>query len=289
VSPSAPTVSVVIGARTGESGVATFLSALESQRDGVEAIPVCTPACPAELRERFSWATFVDCPASLVPELWSAGIRAAKGDIVALTIASMVPAPDWIQAIRREHEGHDAVGGAIEPGPDLRASDWAEYFCRYAQDMLPFQSHPCLDLPGDNAAYKLAVLEQVEDAYRDGFWEPVVHRRLAARGVQPWHSPEVVVHHGRSAGWAGFLRQRLAHGRAHGRQRGARFGMLRNVAGVAGSPLVPALLVYRAAREVIGRRRFRFRLVIALPYLLLFGLAWAVGEARGHLDALRAG
>jgi hypothetical protein len=25
----------------------------------------------------------------------------------------------------------------------------------------------------------------------------------------------------------------------------------------------------------------------ALPWVLVFNLAWAVGEARGHLDALR--
>ena len=43
-----------------------------------------------------------------------------------------------------------------EPGDDLRLRDWAEYFCRYARDMLPFPVRETIDFPGDNAVYTRA-------------------------------------------------------------------------------------------------------------------------------------
>ena len=57
-----------------------------------------------------------------------------------------------------------------------------------------------------------------------------------------WHDPEVVVFQGRSAGFGAFFHQRLEHGRAYGRQRGARFGAGRNAAGVALAVVVPFVL-----------------------------------------------
>jgi hypothetical protein len=153
--------------------------------------------------------------------------------------------------------------------------------------MLPVPGHECLDLPGDNASYKRGLLETTRDAYRDGFWEPDVHRLLTADGVSLWHSPRMVVRQGRSSGVRDFARQRLRHGRAHGRQRGTRFGRSRNAAGVIGAPLVPGLLTLRVLREVRSRGRLRRHALAALPFMLLFNVAWALGEARGHFDALR--
>jgi hypothetical protein len=286
-SSAEPAVSVVVGARGPTDGLSACLAALEPQRDGAEVLVCEDRASPPALRERFGWARFLERPGALVPQLWSAGIEASRGAIVALTISPMVPAPDWLTRVRELHGRYDAVAGAIEPGPGLRLADWAEYLCRYARDMLPFEGHECLDLPGDNAAYKRELLERTRDLYRDGFWEPVVHRRLAQEGVVLWHAPELVVRQGRSAGALAFVRQRLAHGRAHGRQRGDRFGLARNLAGVLGAPLVPPLLTLRAAREAARRGRLRGHVLAALPLVLAFDAAWAAGEARGHLDALR--
>jgi hypothetical protein len=250
---------------------------------------VCEPsASPAEVRQRFSWARFIERPGALVPELWRDGIDQSKGRLVALTISPMLPAPDWIESIAAEQQRYDVVAGAIEPGAELRASDWGEYLCRYAPDMLPFEGHECVEhLPGDNSAYRRELLEQTSDLYRDGFWEPVVNRRLAEDGVLLWHSPEVVVSQGRSAGTQAFVRQRFVHGRAHGRKRGARFGAGRNLAGAVGAPAVPLLLSFRILRTVFAKRRHRGAALLALPFILLFNVAWAAGEAFGHLDALR--
>ena len=282
-----PTISVVIGSIASSESLQACLDALEPQRDGVEVVVCDAVPTPDDVRSRYGWARFLERPGALVPELWRDGIDAASGEIVALTISPMTPAADWIAAIREEHRSHDAVGGAIDPGRGLRASDWAEYFCRYAREMRPFGSRESADLAGDNAAYKREHLERWRDDYRDGFWEPEFHRRLTQNGIALWHTPSVLVFQGRSAGASAFLRQRLKHGRTYGHQRGARFSPARNLAGVVGAPLVPFVMTARVLREVTARGRYRLRALSVLPLIFGFELVWAAAEAAGHLDMVR--
>ena len=282
-----PTVSVVIGSMASPDSLRSCLDAIAPQREGVEVLVCASTPTPAELPDRYPWARFLDRPGLLVPELWRDGMDEATGEIVALTISPMVPAADWIESIRREHVEHDAVGGAIDPGQGLRLSDWAEFFCRYAREMRPFQSGSAPDLAGDNAAYKRSLLERWRHVYRDGFWEPVFHWELIAEGIPLWHTPKVVVFQGRSSGAGAFMRQRLSHGRKYGHQRGATFSRSRNIAGVVGAPLVPFVLTLRILREVFGRGRYRMRAVAALPLIFGFNVAWAAAEAAGHLDMVR--
>lgn len=286
-SSSEPRVTVVIGSNAPPERLAACLEALEPQREGVEVRVHEGSPSPPELRTRFPWAEYTTTPGALVPHHWRDGIDRASGEIVALTIAQMIPAPDWIAAIRGELEGADVVAGAIDPGDGLRVADWAEYFCRYSRDMRPFSQRETLDLPGDNAAYRRARIESVRETYRDGFWEPEVHRLLAADGVALRQTPEIVVRQGRSAGLRAFLSQRWRHGRAFGRQRGTRFSAGRNLLAVLTSPLVPFLMTWRVARLVLAKGRARGRLLAALPAVLAFNTAWAAAEAVGHVDALR--
>jgi len=282
-----PTVTVVIGSNAPQERLATCLQALESQRAGVDVLVHEAEASSSELRERFPWATFAVTPGALVPHHWRDGIDAASGEVVALTISQMIPAPDWIATIRRELESEDVVGGAIDPGDGLRVTDWAEYFCRYARDMRPFPRRETPDLPGDNAAYRRERLESVRESYRDGFWEPDVHRALAAIGVPLPQVPELIVHQGRSAGFGAFAKQRTRHGRAYGQQRGVRFSTARNAVGMLAWPLVPFLMTLRVVQLVLEKRRHRRRLVVALPAVFVLNVVLAVAEARGHLDVLR--
>jgi len=265
---SSAAVSVVIGSNGAPGSVEACLAALESQVEGIEVI-----VCERE--------------GALVPELWRDGIDQASGDVVCLTMSVMRPAADWVATARRLATEAVAVGGAIEPGEDLRLRDWAEYFCRYARDILPFEARESVDLPGDNAVYARAALEATYALYRDGFWEPDVHRALAERGDRLLHTPDLVVYQGPSAGFRAFLRQRLTHGRAFGRQRGSRFSTARKAIGVPLAIVVPAVLLTRTFREVFSRRRLRLRLAASTPLLLVFDIAWAAGEAAGYLDSLR--
>jgi hypothetical protein len=282
-----PTLTVVIGSTAPPERLGACLGALESQVEGVEVLVHESVASPPDMRERFPWARFTTSPGALVPHLWRDGIDAASGESVALTIGPMQPAPDWIESIRRALIEHDAIGGAIEPARDLPLVDLAEFLCRYARDMVPFEARENVDIPGDNAAYRRTALELVHETYRDGFWENVVDRRLAELGVVPWHTPKVVVSMGRSGGFRAFVRQRRAHGRLYGHQRGAHFSRLRNLVGVLASPAVPVLMTLRVYRQLASRRRLGAKPLLALPIVVAFNVAWATAEAAGHLDVVR--
>src|SRR5262249_60071787 len=86
-------------------------------------------------------------------ELWGEGMDAGTVAMVALTISPMRAAPDWVASIRERLADDEVVAGAIEPGEGLRIVDWAEYFCRYARDMLPFERRENPEIPGDNCAH----------------------------------------------------------------------------------------------------------------------------------------
>jgi hypothetical protein len=285
-SSAEPTLSVVIGSNAPQA-LSACLEALEPQHDGNEILVYEGLPSSEQVRQRFPWARFVERPNALVPELWRDGIDASTGDVVVLTISQMVPAEDWLDSIRTAQRRFGAIGGAIEPGDRLRLVDWAEYFCRYARDMLPFAGRETVDLPGDNAAYKRALLDATKDLFRDGFWEPVVHHRLEAQGVTLWQDPAVVVHQGRSAGWRAFADQRLRHGRAYGHQRGEAFTRNRALIGIAASPLIPFLMTLRVLKLVFHKRRNRRRALMAAPAIFWFNAVWAFAESRGYLDVAR--
>ena len=221
--------------------------------------------------------------AVLVPELWTRGILKSRGEIVALTLASMVPDPGWAQVVRRTFkESVAGVGGAIEPGSAMRPVDWAIHLARYSGYLLPFGARDVDDLPGDNAAYRRQAIEQCRSRWIEGFWETAVDRELRLSGKRLRLTPEMVVRQGRSSGFFAFCRNRFRHGRHHAaeksRQRPRRQRWLR----VLISPVVPAVLFVRIARRAISRDRVR-ALGLALPYLCVFLAAWAAGEAVGYL------
>ena len=282
-----PVVSVVVACNGAPGALERCLDAVARQLANTELVVCSATEQPEELRRRYPDAVWLVREGALVPVLWRDGISRARGELVALTISPMVPRGDWLDALRASLADADAIGGAIEPAAGLRAADRAECWCRYARDMLPFEPATSLELAGDNAGYRRERLLAVEETWLDGFWEPEVHRALAAGGGRLRHEPSVVVEMGSSAGAAAFLRQRLAHGREYGRTRGSRSGAAANLARIALSAAVPFVLVARTLREAAGRGRRRSLLPV-LPHVLLFDTAWAAGEALGHVDALRA-
>jgi hypothetical protein len=294
MSTSSPrtTLSIVVASNGAAGSVARCLASIEPQAGPASDVEVIVcEAGPSDdtVRTRFPFARFETRPGLLAPELWREGITLSSGAIVALTISPMEVADNWVTTIRdRLSMGIDAVGGAIDAGKGLRLADWAEYFCRYSPDLPPFPVHESLHLPGDNAAYRRDRLDEVQHSWQDGFWEPEVHRALKERGATLVHDPALLVLQGRSAGFSAFCRQRLVHGRQYGRQRGQRFSGLRNTVGIALAFVVPLLMLARSARIVFARGRHRARFMASLPVLLVFDAAWALGEARGHLDALRS-
>lgn len=260
-------------AQTGRAGAELLV--VDNSTDGTGEL----------VRRRFPDVRLVRSrPSALIPHLWEEGIRQSRGRIVAITTAHCVPREDWVDHILRAHAGeHVAVGGAIENDRRAGPVDWAVYFCRYTPFMLPFAEGPVPEIPGDNASYRRTWLDRCDATWRNGFWEPDVHAELKKAGARLWLTPSIVVYHKRSFGLRGFVRQRFHHGMHFGGARARRLSLPKRLLYAALSPAIPVVLVVRIVKRVAARRRHAGALLGSLPFLVLFLLAWTLGELIGYL------
>ncbi|HEY1759122.1 MAG TPA: hypothetical protein VGG72_27365 [Bryobacteraceae bacterium] len=224
-----------------------------------------------------------------VPRLWSAGIEAARGSIVCLTIENCAPAPNWIASLLSAHEAKwPGIGGAIELDPNAGLVDTAVYFCRYSSYILPFSPRFLEDIPGDNCSYKREALEPVRDLMMDGFWETFIHQDMRRRGEQLLSDPSsVVVFTGGLSAWR-FFKRRYVHGRYFAARRGRDFTLPQRLVRAVAFPAVFAMLFQRISGRVWRNARHRTRLAMTIPLVGCFLMAWAVGEASGYLAGASA-
>ena len=278
-------LTIVVGSRAVDGPVAPCLDALARQKGPGIRIVLAQDAPggghPAAdevvVREH-----------ALVPELWAAGLEAAEGPVVALTASTVVPDDGWMDAVlSRHHDGVGCVGGPIEPGAFRRSTDWAVYFCRYAAFMLPIREGFVAEVAGDNAAYKRRAIDACRDAWQEGFWEPAVHLALRRAGERLWLAPDAVVSHRRSFGFGRFVQQRFLHGMRYGGDRCRVLTPARRWLRLAAGPLIPAIFLVRIVRNVTRKRRHMAKLVLSVPLLLPFLLAWSAGEMAGYVRGPR--
>jgi hypothetical protein len=284
---SAP-VSVVIGLRerTRALGAAIAAFAREAETVGAEVLIVDGSGGREALAAAAPHANvrvIEGTRGALMPVLWSEGIRATQGDVIALSIASMTPDAGWLARACEilAGGGWAAVGGAIENAASASPVHWAIYFARYSAYALPFVAHEVDDLPADNAAYRRDALAPARDLVERAFWEPPIHARMRAAGQRLLLDPALVVRHHGSFGLAGFAAQRFAHGRHHAAAELAGAPLAARLAKIARAPLVPLVLTARVAQRVLARRRLLAQLIYSKPVLLFFFSCWALGEAVG--------
>lgn len=224
---------------------------------------------------------------ALINELWSAGIRESNGAIVALTTAHCIPAHDWIKQVLDGHLTEAAgVGGTIDGDPAGNLIDWAVCFCRYNHFLPPLSAGEVDDIPADNASYKRAPLFRHEAQWRDGFWEPQLHRALALEGQVLRIAPAMLVRHRHSYNFLGFMMQRFLHGQKYGSWRASTLGSAKRALMLVASPLIPFVLLQRTTRRVLQKGRNRSKFLAALPLIAAFYVAWACGEAAGYAKGL---
>ena len=289
-SDSAPReLSVIVGSLDGAGTIRDCLTALQAACAGIDAEILVADASADDsariARESLPDARVLSLPAgTLVPALWGAGLREARGRVVAFTIAPCVVDPGWARALLDGiRSGAAGVGGRLGVRHGTSATGRATFYLRYSA-WLSVADGPAVEIAGDNAAYDHEALRAVGESSGGSFWEIEAHARFRAAGKR------LIVHPGATAWFTDdtalgtMAARRFAHGRHSGSFR-VRSGIRTRWQMVLGAPLVPFVLLLRVAKRVARAPGHMAGFATSMGAFFVLAAAWAAGEAIGGFTA----
>ena len=219
-----------------------------------------------------------------IPELRAMGIRAARGEIIAMTTGWCRAGEQWLDAVRRAHRrGADVVGGAIEYAGSDRPASRAMFFCEYGRYEPPFDISVSVDLPGQNVSYTRSAINDLMPLIAAGSWEPLWHWYLHARGFRLVRDAAILVRMDHAFTMRGFLSDRYHYSRAFAAQRLAGRSWPARALYSAATAALPAVLAGRFLRQILRAPNVRIQRLRLMPFILLFSVPWAVGECVGGI------
>jgi hypothetical protein len=285
------TVSVVIASGAGGDFLFHCLDSLREQAAKENAQVIVVDRCGGQTRDRVEKEyPFVSVVRSdlnhraSVPELRMLGARHAKGDIVAIIEEHCVAPAHWLETVRSSFQkGDAAIGGPILDNGFHRVRDWVVYFSEYHNYLPPWRDDKRYDLNGANIAYDRKKLLEHEDVLGSGYWEVVLHPRLAKGGGFFRSVPRMGVHHTGPFNYGYYLGQRYLLSRVWGGTQRKTVGFAKRLVYLLAAPAFPFLLLTRMARRVFqsGQRVREF--LVAVPLLTPVVIAYVWGEWLGYL------
>ncbi|RTL34879.1 MAG: glycosyltransferase [Candidatus Melainabacteria bacterium] len=289
---SAAPISVVVASQNARASIAECLSVVVDQARELNAevlvADASTDGTDTIVREQFPQVTLLkgDATKDLIPQLWGLGMRNAGAPIVAITNAQCIPEPNWLASMQKVFDTTDVtgVGGPINPPINGSALDWAIYFSRFTAFMPPVQSGFIRELPGDNVAYTKSGLDAYWKDRENGFWETLFHHQLREHQQSLYMSPDVKVHLAHTVSGDDFWTVRMRHGRHYGSTRPNTSVPARFVRILSAPILVPYLVGRMGMRVLTKRKDFFLPYLRALPWLVIFTIAWSIGEVQGYLS-----
>jgi glycosyltransferase involved in cell wall biosynthesis len=282
-------LSVIVGSLDAAGTLRECLVALQAACDGVDAEIVVADASSDEsarvARETLPSARVITLPAgTLVPALWGAGLREARGRVVAFTIAQCIVEPSWARALLDGIEtGAAGVGGRLAVRRGTSATGRATFYLRYSA-WLSVPDGPAHEIAGDNAAYDHESLRSVREPAGGPFWEVEAHARLRDAGRTLIVHPDATAWFTDDTALGTMAARRFEHGRHSGSFR-VRTGIRTRWQMVVGAPLVPFVLFVRVARRVARARGHMAGFASSLGAFFVLATAWAAGEAIGGFTA----
>jgi hypothetical protein len=286
-----PELSVVVIPLGGGSHLVRCLEALGGQQDSppMELILPMDDRVPEHDAESLR-ALFPELrPVRLTgPQTYAAlrtaGVKAARGRIVAITEDQCIPPAAWCASIVEAHRNlAPAIGGPVDKHEPDSALNWSIYLRELGSYMTPVEEGPSHALTDCNVTYKRAALEAVAPVWEREFHEPSVHDALQKLGGQLWLAPSLVTYQQREIHVLPAIRERFEFGRLYGSLRAAQVSAGKRLVLIAASPVLPLLLVGRVLRGVVRRERYIGECLMALPWLVLWSVIWSWGEFIGYV------
>jgi GT2 family glycosyltransferase len=283
-------VSVVIASLNSRATILDCLEALRPQLgDDVEVVVADSSDDGTDrlVRERAPWARLLHSELRLAPgAARNRGVAAASGELIAFLDADCVPAPDWIARLREAQEEHGpVVGGAVDNGNEESWAGWVYYFCEFAPWMPGQAAGPMGEIPTCCLSVRRSVLDRVGPFREQGYCsDTAFHWRLARLGLHAHFDPRARVAHVNPSRYGRILSKLVMHGLSFARVRCEERTLSRGHALLLllGSPLLPAVLLWRRWRQVSRAGRQRAAFLRCAPGILGALTAWSFGESRGY-------
>ncbi|MEM2616557.1 MAG: glycosyltransferase [Thermofilaceae archaeon] len=268
-------ISVVVPTRNNEGTIVELLESLARQTLGDFEVIVADSSSDRtpEIASRYPFVRVVRVPPAGINVARNAGLRAARGEIVAFTDGDCRAPPDWLESVRRffeEHPDAAAVGGSVLTAREISGSTTALYYNEalwpmmtiYEQELeITARNFHRVRVPnGNNMAFKREVLlgNPFDEGIKGGYDEVELLWRLCRAGYRVYASPTIRVEHFHGGGLGKMLKRAFSYGRGH-----TMFFLKHRKAPLALYGLLGALALYSfyASAALLA--------VIGLPHLLL--------------------
>lgn len=231
-SGSHPLITVVVPTKNNEGTIAELLDSLANQsfRDFEVVLADSSSDRTPEIAARYSFVRVVRVPPVGLNAARNAGVREARGEIVAFTDGDCRARPDWLQRIAEFFESHPeaaAVGGSVLTARELSGRLVADYYNEALWPMMPIyrstleitaRSFHRVRVPnGNNLAFRRGVLLQnpFDEGVRGGYDEVELLWRLCSSGYRVYAEPSIAVEHFHTSSLRKLLRRGFSYGRGH--------------------------------------------------------------------------
>lgn len=290
LSKPCPKLSVIVVSFNDSALLEQCLRSLQSQSVKAEILVVrdwqTHVQAETALKQTFDNVIWVSPPLAMtIPKMRSLGIETSRGEIVALLEDDCIVSPDWVSNLLLAHQSTAiAIGGAINPGEYTKSLDWSVYFCEYGRFMQPFSGEVTI-LPGNHVSYKRSGLQAVVSANSNasGFYEVFIHDQLQLQGHALRAESSLSVKNINAWQLENVVQVPFLHGRGFASMRLQTWPSWKRYCFLGLAWGLPFLLLYRALKQPLSRRRYIFQMIWALPGMALFYLSWTAGEVVGCL------
>jgi hypothetical protein len=241
---------------------------------------------PAEL-DGFAGFRIVEAgPLDRLSPVRASAVRAASAPIVFLGETHSYPHPDWAETLLRTHaDGWTGVAPGVGNANPENALSWGIFLLDYGRSLAGLPAHELTYVPTHNASFARGALldlgPALDSALSYGLELGVLFRSL---GHRSYFEPAARIDHVNiSRPVSAWAHERYLTGRLLAEWRCMRWSYGRRLLYVAGSPLIPAVLVWRIINR-FWRAHPRPRVPVgAAPALVIGAVISAVGEAVGYI------
>lgn len=286
----APIISVILTTDRYET-IRSVVDCLQRQTVSAQVELVLLVSDPSSIDptevgfDRFAAVRVVEIgPIERFAEARAAGVRAASAPIVVIGETHSYPHPGWAEALVQAHKGPWAI---VAPGfgnaNPVGALSWAIFLLDYGRWLGGLPPGEISIAPTHNAAYKRELLLQLgaglETALAHG---DAITEHFHARGHHRYFEPTARIDHLNISKPGPWLHERFLFGRIIAGRRIQRWSWPRRLVYLAGSPLIPAVILARL-RKGLNQARRQARLPMGtMPAIVVAAFVSAMGEAVGY-------